>query len=183
MDTITNSSVADPEPLLSSPSPSKIKFKQRIGPSRTSGKKQYAIFDPNKFDLLQFARLVNAPDPTDHYDEHNVGLKVCEGEKALAGAVLREAVDTILRRGYSAGGSGHCCHRRESDYQDALEWLFGGEDPDWFYSFESICSILGYDATWFKTLLARALKHSRVGRGRDRGRRYAPRRKPVYAVG
>ena len=121
MDTIVNSSVADPELPTLHLSKAKHLTYRRIGPSRTSGKKQYAIFDPNKFDLLQFARLVNAPDPTDCYEERNPAPKECDPERALAGAVLREAVDTILRRGYSAGGSGHCRHRRESDYQNALE--------------------------------------------------------------
>jgi hypothetical protein len=77
-----------------------------------------------------------------------------EPERALMLAILEDAV-----RCFQENHLARCGNARRI-FQDAQRWLFG-TGYDWFFGFENICAILGFDPQYLRRgLLAWKEKHS-----------------------
>jgi hypothetical protein len=89
--------------------------------------------------------------------------KGATGERALAGAVLEDAIGCYLK--YAGARSPKA--RRE--FRLASEWIFSSERR-WPFSFENICDVLGVDPQSVRPALA-AFARPMAARARRRPRR------------
>lgn len=76
-------------------------------------------------------------------------------EKRLLLAVLEEAVGTFQREVVATDRQGRSVF-------DAVEAWFASEDTAWLFSFRGICDVLGLDATYVRSGLARWLEGQRA---------------------
>ena len=66
-----------------------------------------------------------------------------EGEKRLVAAVLADAVECYMKQIDTTDPRGRQL------FEEAETWIFT-EDMGWFFSFDSICEILGLDPTYLR---------------------------------
>ncbi len=68
---------------------------------------------------------------------------VAEPERALLFAVLSEAIETFRKFAFSKSARGQVLFRQ------AAEWLWD-KDPDYFFSCENICGLMGLDPCYLR---------------------------------
>jgi hypothetical protein len=77
------------------------------------------------------------------------GQSILEGERRLMLAVLEDGVSCFQKY------AGATRPRGRRLFQEAEDWLFEEGDSGWPFSFESICSVLGINADYFRQQLKR----------------------------
>lgn len=127
--------------------------------------------------------------PSQFFDRFR-GSSILEGERRLMLAVLEDAVACFQKY------AGAQRPRAQRLYREAEEWFLDTDDT-WPFSFEAVCVVLGYDASyvrqrlmdWKDQLLAQAPEdRGRIGRVRLRAARrhkilpFVPRRRNKKAA-
>ncbi|NQY90185.1 MAG: hypothetical protein HRT46_00835 [Deltaproteobacteria bacterium] len=82
------------------------------------------------------------------------------GERRLMLAVLEDALDRYRRFALARDPRGR------AEYQSAREWI-DDDEREWLYSFENVCEVMGFDATYLRERLARAYPSRRLSIGRS----------------
>jgi hypothetical protein len=85
--------------------------------------------------------------PSQFFDRFR-GRSILEGERRLMLAVLEDAVSCFQKY------AGATRPRGRRLFQEAEEWLLDA-DESWPFAFESICTVLGIDAGYFRERLKR----------------------------
>jgi hypothetical protein len=93
--------------------------------------------------------------------------KGARGERALAAAVLDNAVESYVR--YARGGT----PRARREFRLASEWIFSS-DRHWPFSFENICDALGVDPQCVRSALVAHASPQVTRRRPLRRRRHRP---------
>ena len=96
----------------------------------TSGDENAAVFQPDTVLPSQFFATLRQKG-------------YVEGEKRLVAAVLADAVECYMKQ---AGATDPCSRQV---FREAEQWIFG-ETPGWFFSFPSVCDVLGLDAQYVR---------------------------------
>lgn len=78
-----------------------------------------------------------------------------EPEKQLMLAVLQDAIKALQDNRTATGG------KKRRLFEETEEWIFS-DDPDWVFSFVSVCSVLGLDPDYLRKGMSRwdHLSHS-----------------------
>lgn len=72
---------------------------------------------------------------------------ILEGERRLMLAILEDGVSCFQKY------AGATRQRGRRLFQEAEDWLFSDGDPEWPFSFLSICSVLGFNPEYFRMRL------------------------------
>jgi hypothetical protein len=102
-------------------------------------------------------------------------------EKTLMLAVLEDAVDCFQK--YSTAGS----PKMKQLFQEAEQWILE-QDSEWLFSFEQVCSTLGWNPNYIRRGLMeekqrlQARRHEKTPDGDDSSRSGCKRKKPRLAA-